>query len=226
MEGSNNKVFLAKGNIPAKRQTFFINILLDTVRDELLDAWRRPMRKSSLLRLPGFSSSIHPKDDRLYQEASMGPRPHQPLQLCQLAAEVRRYHHPLHGAVQTASRHLVSTPPQALATPLSESIALEPWAPGLVWGWDPFLLQASSKEMQPDKGGGMVPAPPQRRDRGVTMVLQPPTDSPMDARPLINLTLTSGQEAGPTTKEQQATFWLSSAPAPTVQALLTQKPGS
>lgn len=32
MEGSYNKVFLAKGNIPAASYTFFIDILLDTIR--------------------------------------------------------------------------------------------------------------------------------------------------------------------------------------------------
>ena len=32
MEGSYNKVFLAKGNIPAESYAFFIDILLDTVR--------------------------------------------------------------------------------------------------------------------------------------------------------------------------------------------------
>ncbi|XP_013929957.1 PREDICTED: 26S proteasome non-ATPase regulatory subunit 8, partial [Thamnophis sirtalis] len=36
MEGSYNKVFLAKGNIPAESYAFFIDILLDTVRCVLL----------------------------------------------------------------------------------------------------------------------------------------------------------------------------------------------
>ncbi|CAH2314203.1 26S proteasome non-ATPase regulatory subunit 8 [Pelobates cultripes] len=35
MEGSYNKVFLAKGNIPAESYTFFIDILLNTIRDEI-----------------------------------------------------------------------------------------------------------------------------------------------------------------------------------------------
>lgn len=35
MEGSYNKVFLAKGNIPAESYTFFIDILLDTIRQGL-----------------------------------------------------------------------------------------------------------------------------------------------------------------------------------------------
>ncbi|XP_034951159.1 26S proteasome non-ATPase regulatory subunit 8 [Chelonus insularis] len=35
MEGSYNKIFLAKGNVPAASYTFFIDILLNTVRDEI-----------------------------------------------------------------------------------------------------------------------------------------------------------------------------------------------
>uniref|UniRef100_A0A8D1EDN6 CSN8/PSMD8/EIF3K domain-containing protein n=1 Tax=Sus scrofa TaxID=9823 RepID=A0A8D1EDN6_PIG len=35
MEGSYNKVFLAKGNIPVESCTFFIDILFDTIRDEI-----------------------------------------------------------------------------------------------------------------------------------------------------------------------------------------------
>jgi 26S proteasome regulatory subunit N12 len=35
MEGSYNKVFLSKGNVPAKYYTFFIDILLDTIREEI-----------------------------------------------------------------------------------------------------------------------------------------------------------------------------------------------
>ncbi|KAG1674369.1 26S proteasome non-ATPase regulatory subunit 8 [Nymphon striatum] len=35
MEGSYNKVFLSKGNVPAKSYEFFIDILLDTIRDEI-----------------------------------------------------------------------------------------------------------------------------------------------------------------------------------------------
>ncbi|XP_064484793.1 26S proteasome non-ATPase regulatory subunit 8-like [Ornithodoros turicata] len=35
MEGSYNKVFLSKGNVPAPSYTFFMDILLDTVRDEM-----------------------------------------------------------------------------------------------------------------------------------------------------------------------------------------------
>ena len=35
MEGSYNKIFLAKGNAPATSYNFFIDILLNTVRDEI-----------------------------------------------------------------------------------------------------------------------------------------------------------------------------------------------
>ena len=35
MEGSYNKIFLAKGNVPAELYTLFIDILLNTVRDEI-----------------------------------------------------------------------------------------------------------------------------------------------------------------------------------------------
>jgi len=37
MEGNYNKLFLAKGNVPAKNYSFFMNILLDTIRDEIAD---------------------------------------------------------------------------------------------------------------------------------------------------------------------------------------------
>lgn len=35
MEGSYNKIFLAKGNVPAASYNFFIDILLNTVRNEI-----------------------------------------------------------------------------------------------------------------------------------------------------------------------------------------------
>ncbi|XP_046561962.1 26S proteasome non-ATPase regulatory subunit 8-like isoform X1 [Haliotis rubra] len=35
MEGSYNKVFLARGNVPAENYNFFIDILLNTIRDEI-----------------------------------------------------------------------------------------------------------------------------------------------------------------------------------------------
>ena len=35
MEGAYNKVFLSKGNVPAQAYIFFIDILLDTIREEI-----------------------------------------------------------------------------------------------------------------------------------------------------------------------------------------------
>lgn len=35
MEGSYNKIFLSKGNVPSKYYTFFIDILLDTIREDI-----------------------------------------------------------------------------------------------------------------------------------------------------------------------------------------------
>lgn len=35
MEGSYNKIFLAKGNVPSESYNYFIDILLDTIRDEI-----------------------------------------------------------------------------------------------------------------------------------------------------------------------------------------------
>lgn len=45
MEGSYNKVFLAKGNIPAKSYTFFIDSLFDTIRDEIAGCIKKAYEK-------------------------------------------------------------------------------------------------------------------------------------------------------------------------------------
>ena len=51
MEGSYNKVFLAKGNVPAESYIFFVDILLKTIRSDLqpfslegikMDVWKDP----------------------------------------------------------------------------------------------------------------------------------------------------------------------------------------
>ncbi|NXP05714.1 PSMD8 ATPase, partial [Thinocorus orbignyianus] len=49
MEGSYNKVFLAKGNIPAESYTFFIDILLDTIREG------DPIKPQDTPKIPWFS---------------------------------------------------------------------------------------------------------------------------------------------------------------------------
>uniref|UniRef100_A0A6M2DGL0 26S proteasome non-ATPase regulatory subunit 8 n=1 Tax=Xenopsylla cheopis TaxID=163159 RepID=A0A6M2DGL0_XENCH len=48
MEGSYNKIFLAKGNVPADSYNFFMDILLDTVRGEIAACLERAYQKISL----------------------------------------------------------------------------------------------------------------------------------------------------------------------------------
>ncbi|KAJ8280281.1 hypothetical protein GJAV_G00052700 [Gymnothorax javanicus] len=60
MEGSYNKVFLAKGNIPAESYNFFIDILLDTIRDEIagcIEEAYEQIQFSEAMRVLFFSSS-------------------------------------------------------------------------------------------------------------------------------------------------------------------------
>uniref|UniRef100_A0A1B6MMZ6 26S proteasome non-ATPase regulatory subunit 8 n=1 Tax=Graphocephala atropunctata TaxID=36148 RepID=A0A1B6MMZ6_9HEMI len=47
MEGNYNKIFLAKGNVPAESYNFFIDILLETVRDEIATCMEKAYRKIS-----------------------------------------------------------------------------------------------------------------------------------------------------------------------------------
>lgn len=47
MEGSYNKVFLAKGNVPSPLFTFFMDILLHTIRDEIAFCMEKSYRKVS-----------------------------------------------------------------------------------------------------------------------------------------------------------------------------------
>ncbi|XP_018321633.1 26S proteasome non-ATPase regulatory subunit 8 [Agrilus planipennis] len=48
MEGSYNKIFLAKGNVPAKNYNFFMDILLDTIRGEIASCLESAFEKISL----------------------------------------------------------------------------------------------------------------------------------------------------------------------------------
>ncbi|CAF3919530.1 unnamed protein product [Rotaria magnacalcarata] len=48
MEGSYNKVFLAKGNVPSPLFTFFMDILLNTIRDEIAHCMEKSYRQVSL----------------------------------------------------------------------------------------------------------------------------------------------------------------------------------
>ncbi|CAD5123904.1 DgyrCDS12211 [Dimorphilus gyrociliatus] len=45
MEGAYNKVFLAKGNVPAESYIFFMNILLNTIRDEIASCLEKAYNK-------------------------------------------------------------------------------------------------------------------------------------------------------------------------------------
>jgi len=47
MEGSYNKIFLSKENVPAPSYTFFMDILLDTVRDEIASCAEKTYEKIS-----------------------------------------------------------------------------------------------------------------------------------------------------------------------------------
>ncbi|XP_022196969.1 26S proteasome non-ATPase regulatory subunit 8 isoform X1 [Nilaparvata lugens] len=64
MEGSYNKIFLAKDNIPAANFNFFIDILLDTIRNEIAGCLEKAYRKisikeaSRMLNLPGGQAAI------------------------------------------------------------------------------------------------------------------------------------------------------------------------
>jgi len=58
MEGSYNKVLLAKGNVPAESYTFFIDILMHTVRDEIascLEAAYQDIKLSDAARMLSLS---------------------------------------------------------------------------------------------------------------------------------------------------------------------------
>ncbi|XP_052767520.1 26S proteasome non-ATPase regulatory subunit 8-like isoform X1 [Mya arenaria] len=48
MEGSYNKVFLARGNVPADNYNFFIDILLNTIRNEIAGCIEKAYEKIAL----------------------------------------------------------------------------------------------------------------------------------------------------------------------------------
>jgi 26S proteasome regulatory subunit N12 len=48
MEGNYNKLFLAKGNVPAENYNFFIDILLGTIRDEIAQCMEKSYAHISL----------------------------------------------------------------------------------------------------------------------------------------------------------------------------------
>jgi 26S proteasome regulatory subunit N12 len=61
MEGSYNKIFQAKGNVPAESYNFFMDILLDTVRNEIGACLERAYEKISI---PEGSKRLNLKTER------------------------------------------------------------------------------------------------------------------------------------------------------------------
>ncbi|RWS04232.1 26S proteasome non-ATPase regulatory subunit 8-like protein [Dinothrombium tinctorium] len=61
MEGSYNKVFLAKGNVPAESYTFFMDILLDTIRVEIAACMEKAYEKISVNEAARFLFLSGPK---------------------------------------------------------------------------------------------------------------------------------------------------------------------
>ncbi|KFM80339.1 26S proteasome non-ATPase regulatory subunit 8, partial [Stegodyphus mimosarum] len=62
MEGSYNKVFLSGGNVPAESYNFFINILLDTVRNEIAACIEKAYEKLALSEASRMLFFTHKKD--------------------------------------------------------------------------------------------------------------------------------------------------------------------
>ncbi|XP_054153117.1 26S proteasome non-ATPase regulatory subunit 8-like [Oppia nitens] len=65
MEGSYNKVFLSKGNVPSQTYTFFIDILLNTIREEIAACIEKSYQRISFdecARLLFFENKILLKD--------------------------------------------------------------------------------------------------------------------------------------------------------------------
>uniref|UniRef100_A0A2K6PV96 26S proteasome non-ATPase regulatory subunit 8 n=1 Tax=Rhinopithecus roxellana TaxID=61622 RepID=A0A2K6PV96_RHIRO len=58
MEGSYNKVFLAKGNIPTESYTFFIDILLNTIRDELAGCIEKAYEKIPFTEMTDYTKNF------------------------------------------------------------------------------------------------------------------------------------------------------------------------
>ena len=59
MEGSFYKVFLSKGNVPAENYNFFINILIDTIRDEIASCAEKAYTQVSIVIFLIVSIAVH-----------------------------------------------------------------------------------------------------------------------------------------------------------------------
>ena len=68
MEGNYNKVFLAKGNVPADNYHFFMSILLDTPRDQIAACTEKAYESISLLEATRILYFESEKDMRTFAE--------------------------------------------------------------------------------------------------------------------------------------------------------------
>jgi len=71
MEGNYNKLFLAKGNVPAESYNFFIDILLGTIRDEIANCMEKSYARIShaeACRMLYFENSSELKEYALKRE--------------------------------------------------------------------------------------------------------------------------------------------------------------
>lgn len=64
MEGSYNKIFLSKGNVPAPNYNYFIDILIDTVREEIASCCEKayhslPIHEAAKMLMLESSSELH-----------------------------------------------------------------------------------------------------------------------------------------------------------------------
>ncbi|CAK8694447.1 unnamed protein product [Clavelina lepadiformis] len=75
MEGHYNKLFLAKGNVPAESYNFFIDILLDTIRDEIANCMEKSYAHISYqeaLRMLYFDDPVQLQDYATKRTWTMG----------------------------------------------------------------------------------------------------------------------------------------------------------
>uniref|UniRef100_A0A0A9XXZ0 26S proteasome non-ATPase regulatory subunit 8 n=1 Tax=Lygus hesperus TaxID=30085 RepID=A0A0A9XXZ0_LYGHE len=76
MEGNYNKIFLAKGNVPAETYNFFIDILLETIRNEIAGCMEVAYQKISFSdaeRMLNLSNQAAIRDYATRKNWSLGP---------------------------------------------------------------------------------------------------------------------------------------------------------
>lgn len=66
MEGNYNKVFLTKGNVPAENYQFFVNMLLDTLRDEIAACLEKSYARISVSEAGKMLTLAGEKETRAY----------------------------------------------------------------------------------------------------------------------------------------------------------------